>query len=77
MVIVGNKLDLQEREVSREAIRDLAESLSTPVYETSAKRNWQVIDAFTDLCRQITLFYPSTTHPKKKRSKGRSTCVVM
>jgi Fe2+ transport system protein B len=75
MVVAGNKLDLQEREVDRSALQALAKSWDVPVYETSAKRDWNVNEVFVDLCRQMRTYYPS--EHKKRRKRGHNTCLVM
>ena len=85
MVLVGTKLDLtSEREVSRSHIEELAARWKIPVYETSAKRNWDVSEAFYDLVRQMLRYYPPDERPKKKGRKGhhgrirmRSPCTIM
>jgi len=85
MVLVGTKLDLtSEREVSRSHIEDLTERWKIPVYETSAKRDWDVSKAFEDLVRQMLRYYPVDDRPKKKGRKGRrdrirriSPCTIM
>lgn len=85
MVLVGTKLDLtNEREVSRSHIEELAARWKIPVYETSAKRNWVVTEAFQDLVRQMLHYYPPDERPKKKgraihrdRFRRRSHCIIM
>ena len=84
MVLVGTKLDLtSEREVSNTTLRELATRWKIPVYETSAKRDWDVKEAFEDLVRQMRAYYPVESPKKKRRrgqrdgSRGRSPCVVM
>lgn len=50
MVIVGNKLDLDnERQVSQTDGKDLAQSYGCPWMETSAKARLRVEDAFFEL----------------------------
>jgi GTPase SAR1 family protein len=72
MVLVGTKLDLtSEREVSHSYIEELAARWKIPVYETSAKRNWDVSEAFCDLVGQMLRYYPVEESPKKKRRKSR------
>jgi len=72
MVLVGTKLDLtSEREVSHSYIEELAARWKIPVYETSAKRNWDVSEAFYDLVGQMLRYYPVDERPKKKRRKSR------
>jgi Fe2+ transport system protein B len=83
MVLVGTKRDLtSEREVSRSYIEELAARWKIPVYETSAKRGWDVSEAFEDLVRQMRQFYPVEEHHKKKgrrsrRLRGRSACIIV
>jgi Fe2+ transport system protein B len=85
MVLVGTKLDLtSEREVSRTHIEELAARWKIPVYETSAKRDWDVNPAFEDLVRQMRQYYPAEERHKKKGRKsfhgrlhGRSPCIIM
>ncbi|SRR6266851_6877596 len=85
MVLVGTKLDLtSEREVSSSHIMELAERWKIPVYETSAKRDWDVSEAFQDLVRQMLRYYPVEECPKKKggkrrrdRVRRRSPCTIM
>jgi GTPase SAR1 family protein len=77
MVLVGTKLDLtNEREVSSAYIEELAARWKIPVYETSAKRNWEVKEAFEDLVRQMRDYYPVEA-PPKRRGKSRIHCVIM
>lgn len=55
MVIVGNKLDLeQERVVSQSEGEALAASFDCPWMETSAKARIRVEDAFVELVRSAT-----------------------
>lgn len=85
MVLVGTKLDLtSEREVSRSHIEELSARWKIPVYETSAKRDWDVSHAFEDLVRQMRQYYPVEEHSKRKGRKGhhgrihgRNPCIIM
>lgn len=77
IVVVGTKLDLvNEREVQKGYIQDLANRWEHPFYETSAKRNWHVSDVFEDLLRQMRKKYPHDT-PKKRPKRGKDSCIVM
>ncbi|KAH9068243.1 small GTPase superfamily [Lactarius deliciosus] len=80
MVLVGTKLDLtNEREVSSATLQDLATRWKIPVYETSAKRDWDVREAFEDLVRQMREYYPVESPKKKKKRglRGKSPCIMM
>ncbi|KAH8994815.1 small GTPase superfamily [Lactarius akahatsu] len=80
MVLVGTKLDLtNEREVSSATLRELATRWKIPVYETSAKRDWDVREAFEDLVRQMREYYPVEPPKKKKKRglRGKSPCIMM
>jgi len=85
MILVGTKLDLtNEREVSPSTIEELAARWKIPVYETSAKRNWDVTEAFQGLVRQMLDYYPPDERPRKKRRmthrdriRRRSHCIIM
>ncbi|KAK0193624.1 P-loop containing nucleoside triphosphate hydrolase protein [Armillaria mellea] len=77
IVVVGTKLDLvNEREVQKGYIQDLANRWDHPFYETSAKRNWHVSDVFEDLLRQMRKKYPHDI-AKKRPKRGKDSCIVM
>lgn len=81
IVIVGTKSDLvNEREVQIGTISSLSQRWGLPFFETSAKKNWHVVDVFEDLIRQMRKCYPEVEHakptkPKKKRNQRR--CLIM
>jgi len=85
MVLVGTKLDLtNEREVSPSHIEEISARWKIPVYETSAKRDWDVNEAFQDLVRQMRQYYPVEERRNKKRrkgqrdrSRGKGPCIIM
>lgn len=85
IVIVGNKRDMtNNREVTPEEGRALAQSLGCDFYETSARLNQNVEAAFKSLVRQIKIAKaggdPASEKPgsqpaeKKKKHKK---CVVL
>ena len=72
MVLVGTKADLtSDREVSRETMQALADKWSIPYYETSAKRNWGILNVFEDIARQMKA-KGMDTPPSGSGSKRRS-----
>ena len=78
-MIVGTKLDLtNEREVSVQKLQDLsAQWGGVSIYETSAKRNWNVQDVFADLVRQMRERIPPETRKGRRRDRLKGLCVVM
>lgn len=75
-MVVGTKLDLvNEREVPRHMVQSLSSKWDLPFYETSAKRNWHIGDAFEDLVRQMrTQSSGDGGGGKKKKGGG---CFIM
>lgn len=84
IVVVGNKKDLEKREVGQEEIADLIRKYSSDkvplrYVETSAKDNFNVDEVFNQLLR---LLMPETT-PKKRKykifnlQKAKEKCNVM
>ena len=77
LVIVGNKLDLEEdRAVSRARAFQISQSWNNaPYYEASARRRANVDEVFIDLCRQIIrkdlLFDQTGGHEQEHRSRNR------
>ncbi|TFY83565.1 hypothetical protein EWM64_g434 [Hericium alpestre] len=75
IVVVGTKMDLpNEREVQQSTIEELSARWGLRFYETSAKRNWNVKEAFEDLVRQMRDRYPQEPSRRKKVTKN---CIVM
>lgn len=75
-MLVGNKKDLtQERQVSEEEGRVLADKFRVPFVETSAKTNENVSEAFFLLVRQINKFRDA--HPTKKKKTSKGPCTIL
>ncbi|TXT16034.1 hypothetical protein VHUM_00537 [Vanrija humicola] len=85
IVIVGNKRDMtNNREVTPEEGRALAQSLGCDFYETSARLNQNVEAAFKSLVRQIKIAKSGGEVPSEKtgsqpaeRKKRHKKCVVL
>lgn len=71
LILVGNKSDMfDEREVSANEAKLLAEEWGCPHFETSAKNNNNVDEVFTEIVRRMK------TTQKSSASKG-GCCVVL
>lgn len=66
IVLVGNKVDLVEREISSEQGRKLAASFGCPFVETSAKTRTNVEQAFELLVREVRAVRKPQGGDKKK-----------
>ncbi|KZS92578.1 rap 1A [Sistotremastrum niveocremeum HHB9708] len=82
LVVVGTKSDLvYEREVQPETLKELSYQWTVPFYETSAKKNSHVQEAFDDLVRQMRTQETRQLLDHRKRVKRPKrkpkTCVVM
>ncbi|KAL7419371.1 RAS2 protein [Cryptotrichosporon argae] len=81
VVIVGNKRDAYgEREVSTEEGRALAAALGCDFYETSARLNQNVEQAFKSLVRQIKAVKRGPEAPgvaAKEKRERRKRCVIL
>eukprot|EP01091_Cochliopodium_minus_P021421 TRINITY_DN979_c0_g2_i2.p1 TRINITY_DN979_c0_g2~~TRINITY_DN979_c0_g2_i2.p1 ORF type:complete len:109 (-),score=21.46 TRINITY_DN979_c0_g2_i2:38-364(-) len=54
LVLIGNKCDLEdEREVTRKEAEEMAKSWNIPFFETSAKMNTNVNEAFLSIIEEI------------------------
>ncbi|KAL6079365.1 putative transforming protein Ras-1 [Balamuthia mandrillaris] len=82
MVLVGNKADLvEERVVTTEEGRALAEKLGCKFFETSAKENKNVGYAFDAIVSEIKAYRaaeaePATPEPKTKQKSKRRGCAL-
>ena len=64
IVIVGNKIDLDDHQVSRDEAQDYARGLGLVYYEVSAKQNMGVDELFKDLAKKL----PQESTNKKNNS---------
>lgn len=64
IVIVGNKIDLDDHQVSRDEANDYARGLGLQYYEVSAKQNMGVDELFKDLAKKL----PKESTNKKQNS---------
>jgi small GTP-binding protein len=76
VVLVGNKKDLaDERAVSEQEGKEVAERFGVPHIETSAKTNEGVNEAFFMLVRQINKWRKA--HPDNKKGKEKKKCLIL
>mmetsp|Transcript_949 Transcript_949/g.2280 ORF Transcript_949/g.2280 Transcript_949/m.2280 type:complete len:196 (+) Transcript_949:4072-4659(+) len=77
-VLIGNKTDLANRQVSREQGEELAQKLGTKLFETSAKQNENVQEVFEYTAAQVLKNYDALANapasvrvgvPVKKKKK--------
>ena len=70
MILIGNKCDMeQERSVNSRDGQMLASEWGCPFFETSAKSNLNVSEAFLEIVRQINKI--------KQKQKDKSCCVLL
>lgn len=81
IIIVGNKVDLlEERQVSYQKGKSLAEKYEVPFYETSAKEEINNIEIFFQIVREIRKYNCKELRSrnslifKKKKKKG---CIII
>lgn len=65
IVIVGNKIDLDDHQVSKDEANDYARGLGLQYYEVSAKQNIGVDELFKDLAKKL----PKESTNKKNNSQ--------
>ncbi|MEE6493560.1 hypothetical protein FKM82_016887 [Ascaphus truei] len=60
MVILGNKIDLNDRQISKEAAVSWCKEKDIPYFEVSAKNNINVDQAFETLAKKALVHYQET-----------------
>ena len=63
LTLVGNKIDLEARQVRREEAEEYARSIGIRYFEVSAKNNTGIDDLFTEIAKAL---------PKESASKRRT-----
>lgn len=82
MVLIGNKCDLPDRDVSTVELIDLARTYNCPCFETSAKTRKNVDESFIALVTEIFRYRLTTPQepakPNSKRKSSRSDrCLIL
>lgn len=77
IVLLGNKCDmpLEDREVTAEEGKALAQEFNCSFFETSAKENINVTEAFTQITKKVVEIQNSDEGKKEKQGK-RKRCVL-
>ncbi|KAG8888901.1 Ras- protein rsr1 [Tulasnella sp. 332] len=78
IVVVGTKSDLiGEREVGRDVLHQITQMWGCPIFETSAKNNWNVDEVFEDIVKQMRMKLPEeATKPRDKKKKD-PKCIII
>jgi len=78
IILVGNKCDLEdERAITREQGKALADKFGTPFLETSAKSNLFVNEVFYTLVRQINKWREAHPELNANKKKKKGTCLIL
>lgn len=78
MVLVGNKIDLPNRQVELKDAQKTAEEFGIPFVQTSAKTRYGVEDAFYTLVREIRKYKEKMKKNKKeKKRRKKPRCDLM
>jgi len=78
IVFVGNKIDLQHLiQVKRSDAQNLADSWSCPLFETSAKDNILVQEAFYELIREFRRKQPRQTSQRSSNPSCCAQCTIL
>jgi len=83
ILVVGNKSDLPNRQVSQADIENMAKQLKTPYIECSAKHRINIDEAFFELVRLVRRFQAIERSAAEKaeaeedKKKKKSKCVLL
>ena len=76
IIACGNKCDIEERQVTKEEAEQLCQSFNIKYFETSAKTNYNVNEAFAEITRMMRKQNPSVNSAagkgKKKEKKAKN-----
>jgi len=75
IVLVGNKKDLEERQIQETEGKGQADKFGIPFVETSAKLNENIHDAFFELVRHINKYREK--HPIKPVKEKKPRCLLI
>jgi small GTP-binding protein len=64
IIVCGNKCDLKDRTVSKEDAENLCSECHLTYFDTSAMKNLNVAESFTELCRQMRKQNPAAAEPE-------------
>ena len=73
VILIANKIDSEERVVSKEDAAALAKNYELKLYESSAKENINVTEAFQDLIENINTNYSAILSSGTQLKKNTST----
>ena len=68
ILLAANKIDVEEKEITRDEVVNLANEWQVPFLETSAKNSKNINTLFTEIVRQMNL------HPLRETNKKLSCC---
>ncbi|KAG9011080.1 Ras- protein rsr1 [Tulasnella sp. JGI-2019a] len=79
IVVVATKSDLiGEREVGRDVLHQITAMWGCPIFETSAKNNWNINEVFEDIVRQMRTKIPDVVVRRREKDKKKKDpkCII-
>ena len=70
VILIANKIDSEDRVISKEDGESLAESFKLPFFESSAKENINVDEAFKHLIEEISAKFENILRGSKLDNSG-------
>ena len=77
MVLIGNKIDLENRQVTKEEAQELARNWDIPYFECSAKECFNVNESFVKLISLIQESKSIDLKKNEKNEKKKKKCIVL